>query len=125
MGNKMQAAQDKSEAIEKLSAMLKPNDTVYTVLRHVSASGMQRRIDCYIMRDNQPRYISYYVAKATGRKLSDKGGIVCNGCGMDMGFDLVYSLGYYVWPNGTPEAHGNRNGAPDYDGGYALRHEWI
>jgi hypothetical protein len=40
---------------------------------------------------------------------------------MDMGFDLVYSLGSALWPNGTDTPHGTRNGEPDSDGGYALK----
>jgi hypothetical protein len=48
-----------------------------------------------------------------------------SGAGMDMGFELVYRLGQAMWPNGTPEPHGTRNGQPDSDGGYALEHKWL
>lgn len=53
------------------------------------------------------------------------GGIKCDGCGMDMGFQLVYSLGRTLWPLGTHEPHGKRNGQPDREGGYALKHRWL
>ena len=53
------------------------------------------------------------------------GGLRVSGCGMDMGFHVVYNLGYALWPDGTPEPHGTRNGAPDSDGGYALKHRWL
>jgi hypothetical protein len=52
-------------------------------------------------------------------------GITIGGCGMDMGFELVYQLGYALWPNGTPAPHGTRNGEPDTNGGYALRQRWL
>jgi hypothetical protein len=42
-----------------------------------------------------------------------------------MGFAAVYNLGYALWPNGTPEPHGTRNGVPDRDGGYALKQCWL
>ena len=80
---------------------------------------MQRRISLHTIHKGELIPLDHAVSVLTGRTLSDKGGIVCNGCGMDMGFDLVYSLGYSIWPKGT------RNGQPDKDGGYALRHSWI
>jgi hypothetical protein len=58
-------------------------------------------------------------------RLADDGGIKIGGCGMDMGFDLVYSLGATLWPNGTRKPHGTRNGEPDSAGGYALNHRWM
>jgi hypothetical protein len=53
----------KAEAIVHLREVLKPGDTVYTVLRHVSRSGMSRNIDLY-MADNKPVWISAYVGHA-------------------------------------------------------------
>lgn len=70
--------------------------------------------------------IGYLVAKATGHGWDDRrGGVSMGGCGMDMGFALVYSLGSALWPNGTRQPHGTRNGQPDRDGGYALKQEWL
>lgn len=113
------------EARKELLETLKPGSKVYTVLRHVSASGMSRRIDLYTIENNEPRYLSGYAAKVMGMKLHKDGGIVVGGCGMDMGFHLVYELGSALWPKGTPEPHGTRNGTPDRDGGYALKHHWL
>lgn len=36
--------QEQTEAIAKLREWLKPGDTVYTILEHVSSSGMSRSI---------------------------------------------------------------------------------
>ena len=105
---------------------VKPTDTVYTILRHVSTSGMSRSISLIVMDGKQPYDISYLAAKVLGDKIDQKhGGIKVGGCGMDMGFDLVYRLGATLWPNGTALPHGNRNGKPDSDGGYALAHRWL
>lgn len=112
-------------AREQLRGILKPGTTVYTVLRHCSASGMSRRISLQIVDGDSIRQIDHWAADAMGDKVSDKGGITVTGCGMDMGFHLVYNLGAVLWPNGTPEPHGRRNGEPDSAGGYALKHQWL
>lgn len=104
---------------------LKPGDKVYTLLRSVASSGMSRRISVMIVRDGEIENITGAVAAVTRYKVSDKGGIVMSGCGQDMGFALVYALGRALWPEGTPEPHGTRNGEPDSDGGYALKHSWL
>ena len=115
----------KEEALRDLRKILKPGDTVHTVLRHVSASGMSRRIDLYKLVKGDRVYLTTLAARAMGDKVSDKGGIIVSGCGMDMGFHLVYNLGATIWPKGTKKPHGTRNGEPDHDGGYALKHAWI
>lgn len=72
------------------------------------------------------RSIGWIAAKAMGRNFdSDLQGIKIGGCGMDMGFALVYDLGATLWPKGTPKPHGKRNGEPDSEGGYALKHSWL
>lgn len=72
------------------------------------------------------RPIGYTAAKAMERTWdADKQGIRIGGCGMDMGFSLVYDLGATLWPKGTPKAHSRRNGEDDRSGGYALKHEWL
>lgn len=115
----------KEESLKRLHEILKPGDTVLTVLRHVSSSGMSRRIDLFTVKDNDIIFLSGYAAHVLDIKLSPKGGLVTGGCGMDMGFHLVYNLGLAMWLKGTPEPHGRRNGAPDSDGGYALKHRWM
>ncbi len=92
------------EAVENLREILKPGDTVYTILRHVSRSGMTRYIDVYVFRDNEPRYISYWASKVLDWKMSrTQEGIKIGGCGMDMGFHLVYSLSHRLFPKGFGE----------------------
>lgn len=113
-------------AVAKLKQWLKPGQGVATVLTHVSSSGMSRRLKCVIAVDGAPFNITRYVAQATGYSLNDReGSIVVGGCGTDAGFQVVYGLGCALWPDGTPEPHGTRNGEPDSDGGYALKQAWL
>lgn len=122
--------QEKQEATATLLTLLKPNDIVYTDVKSVSSSGMSRQIACYVgylNDDGQPRIkeITWLVGKALDLKIGSKGGLVVGGCGMDMAFNTVYNLGRTLWPNGTPEPHGRRNGEPDSCGGYALKKESL
>lgn len=90
----------KAEALEQLRKMLKPGDTIHTVLRHVSRSGMFRRIDLFLLRkgvNDTPIFLTGYAARVLDYKLSRDGGIGVGGCGMDMGFHLVHHLGYAVF----------------------------
>lgn len=122
--------EERQAAIEKLRDMLTPGQTVYTVLNHVSASGMQRAISLAIPTIEGGRLkimkLDYWASRALGLPFHKKhAGLTVGGCGMDMGFHLVYTLGQALWPEGTPQPHSTRNGAPDSAGGYALRHEWL
>lgn len=102
------------EAKERLRKLLPEGSTVYTVLRHVSKSGMSRRIDLYtIGEDRKPIFLTGWAACAMGDSWDRKnGGIRVPGCGMDMGFHLVYNL------SATLYGATNR-------GGYALKQEWL
>ena len=137
----------KEEARESLLEWIKPGDTLYTILRHVSRSGMSRRIGVvkpYIREDTgelDMLFLDYAVATLTENRLSPTGkkgeGICVDGCGMDMGFHLIYSLSYALWPDGFEcigsgcPSNDHSNGDRDYsphthrDGGYALKQRWL
>ena len=91
----------KAEAAHNLSNILKdiPTDTIYTVIRHVSASGMQREISVKMIDAGRIIHLDYLVSTATGRKLGKHGGIVMKGCGMDMGFALVDGINHLFSPS--------------------------
>lgn len=59
----MSTQAEKDEAAERLREILKPGDTVYCILRHVSRSGMQRRISLYTLHDGEPRWLDGYAAR--------------------------------------------------------------
>lgn len=131
---------DVEEAKERLRGWVQPGDTLYTVLGHVSRSGMVRDIG---VREIVPTPgerepvtmldLDWNVARVTGRRLTDHG-VRCNGAGMDMGFDLIYSLSRSLFPGGFDcigehcPANDHSNGSDvkhHTDGGYALRQRWI
>ncbi len=115
-------ARIREAALQYLRDNLKPGDTVYCILRNVSRSGMSRQIDFYM---EGMRCISGSIAEALDYPQAQHGALKVGGCGMDMGFSVVYNLGATLWPNGTPKPHGTRNGELDTDGGYALKHRWL
>ena len=122
---------DKQYAMENLKGLVKKGDTVYTVLRHVSSSGMSRSIDVFVIKNNQPRRITWAVGEVLGYKQDrNHEGLKVGGAGMDMGFHVVYSLGRVMFPKGFKIGKNNhaRNGDTsgyDKDGGYALNHESL
>ena len=106
--------EETAEAIGRLLSELTPGRTVYTKITHVSRSGMSRSIECYLAqgRDNLTD-ITWAVARATNSRVDNThGGIIMGGCGMDMGFALVYNLGRTLYPNGVP-CTGSRGYDPD------------
>lgn len=136
--------QEQLEAIERIREFVKPGDTVYTILRHVSSSGMLRVIDVKAlgMYEGKPHvyHIGYNVALALGYKWDDKReGLRVGGCGMDMGYHIVYNLSRSLFgqdftcigegcpsndhTNGDPK--GYEVGHKHLDSGYALNHAWM
>ena len=137
---------NKIDAIKTLKTMLKPGSDVYTIISHVSASGMSRSVRVILpvsekenvyptdnitgRKDyNNPRVkkvgkvrdVSWLVACALGLKFDqNNGGVKVGGCGMDMAFSVVYDMGMTLWPKGTRKPHSTRNGEPDTCSGYAL-----
>lgn len=108
------SAADKAEALAKLREWFPKGSTVYTILRNVSRSGMGRTIGVVgLLKGDEPHTQMYFIHPnhAVSVVLDytlKRDGVYLGGCGMDMGFHLVNSLGYALW----------------YDG-YALKHEWL
>lgn len=147
---KEQKEQEEKEAKEFLLTLLAPGDTVYTSLEHVSQSGMSRRIGVYIARiDKDKKYtngkpyiqrITWHVAKLLDYRLKNDA-LVVGGCGMDMGFHVIYSLSSVLFrdnykctgenclsndhTNGVFDRSKENIGRIHSDSGYALRHEWL
>ncbi len=128
---------ERREAIERLREIIKPGDTVYTTLKHVSRSGMLRVIDVNVIRDNEPVGVARLVSKAIDAPFDDYRGVKMSGAGMDMGFALVYDLSYNLFRDGfdctgetchsNDHTNGDRDRTPHRhsDPGYALRHRWL
>lgn len=144
-----QAEYDK--AIAQLREWIKPGDTVYTVLRHVSRSGTSRHISVVLLQPNAEDparpidlHPNYSVSVVTGYPLVRGGAsdaIKIGGCGMDMGFQLIYQLSHALYGEGyaclgkgkcSSNYHSNarRQGEAErfdlvHTDGYALRHRWL
>ena len=139
---------DIQDAKETLLNILEPGDTIYTVLRNVSRSGMTRSIDVYSMKCDggafSKRWLSRLVAKAIDTTFDERREAVkVGGCGMDMGYHIVNCLGYELYPDGfectgcderghdrcpsNDHSNGDRSYKPHHhnSGGYAFHHEWI
>ena len=119
---------ERSRAYLLDSLEIKPGETLYTKVEHVSRSGMSRNISVYVMRDNSPVNISTSAATLIEEPLAKDGGVKMSGCGMDMGFALVYALSYALFPAGFKVDGVGRNGDRsgwDKDGGYALKHRGM
>lgn len=130
-----------AESLTRLHEILKPGDTVHCVLRHVTRSGMTRHIDVFKLDDKHQWWMSGHAAVALGYRQAKDGSLVVRGCGMDMGFHVVYSLSRTLWPNGYTcsgkgcQSNEHSNPGPDRrnfsgevwhrDGGYALSSKWL
>ncbi len=135
---------EQEDARDTLRALLSPGDTVTTILRHVSSSGMSRRITLTVCSNGVPRDISRLAARAAGLDFNENHWqIVMGGCGMDMGFSAVYSLSRALFtdpgfictgengPSRWCPSNDHSNGSRDYtphlhsDAGYALLQRWL
>jgi hypothetical protein len=135
---------DQDAAVARLRENLSPGDTVYTILRNVSSSGMSRRLDVYTIEPDGDRIRFYWLTKWVADACEfgwnkDRDQLVVGGCGMDMGFHVIYTLSSILWPDGFPcagekrcESNDHFNGMRKYgegihhrDGGYALKQRWI
>lgn len=91
----------KDEALARLHELLKPGDTVHTILRHVARSGMSRRISAVKIGPDGDTFQLDHLIEAIGLARTGKHeGLIIGGCGMDMGFHLVYELSSRLFPDG-------------------------
>lgn len=142
---------ERLQAIETLRKFLQVGQRIYTSLEHVSSSGMSRRIRVYAVVPSEREVsgatiqdITYHTSKACGLRFnSDRHAIVIGGCGMDMGYSIVYSLSSALYRGNfaciglkcqsndhTNDRDGSWTreeniGRMHSDGGYALTHSWI
>lgn len=131
---------EQKQAAERLRELFPPGSTARTILRHVSQSGMTRSISVVAVDDGEPFDCTFLVARLIGDKVDQKhDGIKRGGCGMDMGFDLVYSMSRRLYEDGfacigpkcpaNDHANGDRDYTPGHtihrDGGYAINQRWL
>lgn len=95
------AQTEREEATAFLRERIKPGETLYTIVRHVARSGMSRKISALQLEGAQHWDWSLKIGKAIGMPVDrDLGAVKVGGCGMDMGFHLVYELSRCLFPDG-------------------------
>ena len=110
----MTQKQKREAAIEAIKTLkdvrkIEKGDTIYTVLAHVSSSRMLRVVRLIWIKDNKPFDISFRAAQALELPYDERHeGVRVSGCGMDMGFAVVYDLAMKLFGDG-----------------YALNHCWL
>jgi hypothetical protein len=107
------------ESVERLRTLFAGDSkpVIHTITRHVSSSGMSRDISLIYATSAGLTNITYSAALALGWPLSEKSGnraVRVSGCGMDMGFHLVYTLSRVLYRD-----------AVEGDAGYHLQQQWL
>jgi len=122
--------EEKQESLDKLKEWIKKGDTLHTTVRHVSRSGMMRYITTRHLKtpehlaNSQKREVrisnyDYHIARVLDLpEAPNYQGVKVGGCGMDMGFHLVYCLSRSLFKD-EPTGEGDR------DHGYWIRQEWL
>ena len=113
---------------KELKAMLRRTRyKVYCNLRRVSRDGMNRVISFHLAGEDGIIDITWHINKCL---VDSKGkawysidktdyGLRVGGCGMDMGFSVVYNLSKFLYGSKREE------GQQDSTGPYKLDHVWI
>ena len=97
------------KAIHTLQELAPPASRIYVVVRYVSSNGMRRHMSFFAIQHNVPMCLDRLIVDA-GLFPWNKArtALLVSGCGMDMGFHVVYELAYLIYKNG-----------------YALYHSWL
>ena len=104
----MEYKSDKERAEEFLKDWFPKGSTAHTTVRHVNPKGTSRHIKVLAISGERIQNVSYYVSKLLDWRYTDKEAIFVGGCGMDMGFHLIYTLSSVL-----------------YDDGYAIKQSWV
>ena len=105
-----------------LEYFVNEGDTVYTVLRSVSSSGMSRKISLKVAKEGKILDLTYYASVVLEWPLVEVNGsraLRVGGCGMDMGFHTVYTLARVLFRD---KYEGQANAV---DPGYSLTQAWL
>tara|TARA_R110000850_G_scaffold240119_1_gene364793 strand:+ start:433 stop:777 length:345 start_codon:yes stop_codon:yes gene_type:complete len=79
----------------ELQTKLYYDATIYSIIKHVSISGMLRHISFFHIWANEPHFITYSISKVCDYKMNKQhDGLLVRGCGMDMAWSVVNHLEY-------------------------------
>tara|TARA_R100001163_G_C5040998_1_gene179127 strand:- start:72 stop:386 length:315 start_codon:yes stop_codon:yes gene_type:complete len=104
----MEYKSDKERAKEFLKDSFPKGSTAHTTVVHVARSGMSRHIKVFAISGERIQNVSYYVSELLDWRLTKNDAVFVGGCGMDMGFHLIYTLSSKL-----------------YDDGYAIKQSWV
>ncbi len=92
-----------SRTAEMLRSLPK-GTTVYTIVRHVSQSGMSRAISAHIVLDNKIEWLN--LGELLRLKMhKTHHGYVMQGAGMNMAYSVVHNIGRTVHDDGYYFTH--------------------
>ena len=95
---------------EQLKKLFPKGSTAFTTVTKVAPSGMSRHIQVFKAYGvDEMRFPTYMIAAYLDMKYkAETQSIFVGGCGMDMGFHLIYTLSRKL-----------------YDDGYSINHRWL
>ena len=101
---------DKDKVKDILRDAFPEGSTAYTLVTKVAPSGMSRHIMVAGSRKKgHVQNVSWYISELLDWTYKDNTrSVFVGGCGMDMGFHLVYTLSNIL-----------------YDDGYAIKQQWL
>ena len=85
-----------ADSLARLKELLPVGSRVYGFVRHVSSSGMSRRISFYTIKDNTPIFLDGLFSNVSEFKRSQKEGLIVGGCGMNMIMHVVTTVARIV-----------------------------
>ena len=102
---------DKKEAHAWLKKHVHQGDTIYYIVKRVSNSGMYRHITFYTFKTKnefaegenpiQKVWLTRAISTVLGYTFKNKTDCIgISGCGMDMGFHVIHSLGHELFGDG-------------------------
>lgn len=154
MATKAEREAEKVDAREWFATHCPPGSTVYTILDHVSRSGMLRRVRVVVPVSMNGHGVDFFhpnhsAAILTGYRQEARDahrgdGLRVGGCGFDAGFEVVSSIAHAVYPDGfgcigegcpsNDHSNSDRDYTPNEPhtashwhkvGAYAFRHRWL
>tara|TARA_R100001015_G_C4446715_1_gene38336 strand:- start:30 stop:338 length:309 start_codon:yes stop_codon:yes gene_type:complete len=101
---------DKKDIKKQLKKLFPKGSTAFTLVTKVAPSGMSRHIMVAGSgKKGHVQNLSWYIAELLDYKYKpDTRSVFVSGCGMDMGFALVYRLSTKL-----------------YKDGYAIKQRWL
>lgn len=125
----------KKELIKMFEVDLKKGKipVLYTTCHHVSNSGMLRHLSVFFIgKDRKPVCLNWHIEqlglyKRGKYNQNNADALRVSGCGMDMGFSVVYNLGSSLKELANYKIVVGRNGnkKPETDTGYLLNQRWL